>query len=178
MHDGPPPTKPNWERRLDALVPLYGHRNWIVVADSAYPAQSRVGIETTVSGTGHLDVVRKLIETIAACKHVRTNIYLDKELEFVAESDAAGVSAYRTRIAELLKTANPTTLLHEEMIAKLDQIAQIFRVLIIKTNLTIPYSSVLFELDCGYWTAEAEQRLRRAMAAHEPGTDAIALNCN
>ena len=36
--------------------------------------------------------------------------------------------------AELLKTANPTTVLHEEMIAKLDQIAQIFRVLIIKTK--------------------------------------------
>ena len=145
------------------------------VADPAYPAQSRAGIETIVSGTDHLDVVRKLIETIAACKHVRTNIYLDQELEFVTEPDAAGVSVYRARIAELLKTANPTTLLHEQMIAKLDQIAQIFRVLIIKTDVTIPYSSILFELDCGYWTAAEEQRLRRAMAAHEPEPDAIAL---
>jgi hypothetical protein len=32
--------------------------------------------------------------------------------------------------------------------------------LIIKTELTIPYTSVFFELECGYWNAEAEERLR------------------
>ena len=32
------------ERRNSATVlPLFGHRNWIVVADSAYPAQSQAG---------------------------------------------------------------------------------------------------------------------------------------
>jgi hypothetical protein len=51
---------------------------------------------------------------------------------------------------------------HEEIIAKLDQTAQVFRVLVIKTELTIPYTSMFFELDCCYWTPEAEQRLRRA----------------
>jgi len=35
-----------WESQLHRQLPLYGHRNWIVVADSAYPAQSRPGIET------------------------------------------------------------------------------------------------------------------------------------
>jgi len=44
-------------------------------------------------------------------------------------------------------------------------LAQIFRALIIKTGLTIPYTSIFFELDCGYWSAEAEQRLRQSMAA-------------
>jgi len=34
------------------LLPLFGHRNWIVVADSAYPAHSMPGIETIVSGAG------------------------------------------------------------------------------------------------------------------------------
>ena len=47
----------------------------------------------------------------------------------------------------------------------LDQSAQLFRVLIIKTEMTIPYTSVFFELDCGYWNADAEQRLREAIAA-------------
>ena len=41
----------DWERQLSAaLLPLFGHRNWIVVADSAYPAQSKPGIETIVAG--------------------------------------------------------------------------------------------------------------------------------
>jgi hypothetical protein len=54
---------------------------------------------------------------------------------------------------------------HEQIIARLDQTAQVFRMLIIKTKLAIPYTSIFFELDCGYWTPEAEQRLRQAMAA-------------
>ncbi|MGD0470933.1 MAG: RbsD/FucU domain-containing protein [Terriglobales bacterium] len=158
-------TKPDWKRELKALLPLFGHRNWIVVADSAYPAQSRPGIDTIVSGVGQIEAARRVLDAIAASKHVRARIYLDQELEFVAEADAPGVSRYRTQLAELLKSAKATTLPHEQIIARLDQAAQLFRVLIIKTELTIPYTSIFFELDCGYWCAEAEQRLRRAMAA-------------
>ncbi len=52
--------------------------------------------------------------------------------------------------------------------AKLNEAARLYDVLVIKTNLTIPYTSVFLELDCGYWAPEAEQRLRRAMAAAGP----------
>ncbi len=166
-------SKLDWERQLEAVLPLYGHRNWIVVADAAYPAQSSAGIETILSGAGLLEVARKVFNAISACKHVRANIYLDQELEFAAETDAPGVSLYRAQLAELLKNAKPTALLHEQIIAKLDQTAQIFRVLIIKTDLTIPYSSIFCELDCGYWSAESEQRMRRALEAQEPEVDAL-----
>ena len=165
MGEAPQITKPDWERQLNLLLPLFGHRNWIVVADSAYPAQSRSGIETIVSGAGQIEVAREVLDAIAASKHVRANIYLDQELEFVAEQAAPGVSAYRAQLADLLKAANAATMPHEQIIARLDQTAQVFRVLIIKTELTIPYTSIFFELDCGYWSAEARQRLRQAMAA-------------
>lgn len=165
MADAPRLTKPEWERQLNAVLPLYGHRNWIVVADSAYPAQSKPGIETIVSGGGQLEVVRKVLEAIAASKHIRANIYLDQELEFVADSDAPGAARYRDQLEDLLKSATKIRMLHEQIIAKLDQIAQAFRVLIIKTDLTIPYTSVFFELDCAYWSADAEQRMRKAMGA-------------
>jgi L-fucose mutarotase/ribose pyranase (RbsD/FucU family) len=158
-------TKPDWKGQLKAFLPLFGHRNWIVVADSAYPAQSRPGIETIVAGASQIEAARTVLDAIAAAKHVRANIYLDQELHFVAETDAPGVSRYRTQLAELLKIAKTITLPHEQIIAKLDQTAQIFRVLIIKTGLTIPYTSIFFELDCGYWGARAEQRLRQALAA-------------
>lgn len=165
MSVAPRRTKSGWERQLKAGLPLFGHRNWIVVADAAYPAQSRAGIETIVSGAGQIEVARSVLRAIAAAKHVRANIYLDQELQSVAEADAPGVSRYRSQLAGLLGAATPTTLPHEQIIAKLDQTAQLFRVLIIKTDLTIPYTSIFFELDCGYWSAEAEKRLRRAMAA-------------
>ena len=165
MADAPRLTKPDWERQLNALLPLYGHRNWIVVADSAYPAQSKPGIETIISGGGQLEVVRRVLDAIAASRHIRANIYLDQELQFVGDNDAPGVTRYREQLADLLKSANKIPMLHEQIIARLDQISQVFRVLIIKTELTIPYTSVFFELDCAYWSTDAEQQMRKAMAA-------------
>jgi hypothetical protein len=32
----------------------------------------------------------------------------------------------------------------------------------------LPYTSVFIQLDCGYWSAEAEQRLRAAFSATPP----------
>lgn len=158
-------TKLDWERQLDTTLPLYGHRNWIVVADSAYPAQSKPGIETLVSGAGQLEVARKVLDAVNASRHVRANIYLDQELQFVAEKDAPGVTRYRSLLDDLLKNANKATMLHEQIIAKLDQVSQVFRVLIIKSELTIPYTTIFFELGCAYWPADAEQRMREAMPA-------------
>ncbi len=66
---------------------------------------------------------------------------------------------------ELLAGSTRKQLPHEEIIARLDQSAQLFNILIIKTEMTIPYTSVFFELGCGYWNAEAEARLRQSMKA-------------
>jgi len=158
----------DWEKKLATLLPLFGHRNWIVVADSAYPAQSRPGIETVVAGADQIHVVRTVIDAIAASKHVRANVYLDSELEFVGDSRAPGVANYRHELEVLLGDSTPIRLPHDQIIAKLDQSAQVFRILIIKAELIIPYTSVFFELDCGYWNAEAEQRLRERIQAANP----------
>jgi len=50
--------KPNWEEILKDRLQLYGHRNWLVIADSAYPAQSRPAIETIVADKEY--VIKKL----------------------------------------------------------------------------------------------------------------------
>jgi len=160
-----PDATPAWERQLNALLPLYGHRNWIVVADSAYPAQSRPGIETIVAGGDQIHVVRKVADAITAARHIRANIYLDAELAYVSDSDAPGVTDYSQQLERALYGAHVQRLAHEQIIQKLDQSAQLFKILILKTEMTIPYTSVFFELDCGYWDAEAEQRLRLSMPA-------------
>jgi len=157
----------DWIDQLREILPLYGHRNWIVVADSAYPAQSRPGIETVVSGADQLDAVRHVFDAISACAHVRANVYVDKELAFVSEADAPGISGYRRDLDAVLHGAQATRIPHDQIIAKLDQSAQVFNILIVKTEMTIPYTSVFFELDCGYWNADAEQRLRQTIAASD-----------
>jgi L-fucose mutarotase/ribose pyranase (RbsD/FucU family) len=154
---------PDWERQLRSLLPLFGHRNWIVVADSAYPAQSKPGIETIAAGEDQMRVVRKVLDAITACDHIRANVYADKEMAFVAENDAPGIAEYRQQLDAALYGKRVNRIPHEQIIQRLDQSAQAFRILIVKTDMTIPYTSVFFELDCGYWNAEAEERLRQAM---------------
>jgi L-fucose mutarotase/ribose pyranase (RbsD/FucU family) len=154
----------SWESRFERVLPLFGHRNWIVVADAAYPAQSRPGIETLFTGGDHVEVLSKVLHAIGTSSHLRANIYVDAERELVTEVDAPGVSALRGEITGQLEGKNTRAVAHEQIIARLDEAGNFFRILVLKTTLTIPYSSVFLELDCGYWNEEAEKRLRRVQA--------------
>lgn len=93
----------NWRQALADRIPLFGHRNWIVVADSAYPAQSREGIETIASNADHIEVLEAVLCGIAEPRHLRPIVHTDQELEIVGEKDAPGISAYRQRLSGLLK---------------------------------------------------------------------------
>jgi hypothetical protein len=157
-----------WELSLERLLPLWGHRNWIVVADSAYPAQSNPGIETIATETDHLQVLNATLNVIDNSKHLRANIYLDAEFKLVAEQDAPGVTRYRQKLARLVGNRETAVLAHDQIIAQLDESAKLFRILILKSTQVIPYTSVFFELDCGYWTRDAEERLRRSLARRGP----------
>src|ERR1035441_769348 len=143
--------KHNWQETLLERLALYGHRNWIAVVDSAYPAQSSPGIETLVTGAAQPDVVRETLKIVAACRHVTPTVYVDRELEFVDENDAPGVSAYRQQLRTLLGGVPWQGAPHDEIVAMLDQAGRAFRVLILKTGMTIPYTSVFLRLECAYW---------------------------
>ncbi len=157
----------DWRDKLKTELPLLGHRNWIVVADAAYPAQSRPGIETLYVGGDQIEVLREVLKAVEGTKHVRANLFGDAELRSVPEPDAPGISAYRKKLDALLQDRPVHILPHEDVIAKLDDTAKTFRVLILKTDLTLPYTSVFLQLDCGYWSADAEKRLREAIRRKE-----------
>jgi L-fucose mutarotase/ribose pyranase (RbsD/FucU family) len=150
-----------WRDRFAAELPALGHRNWIIIADSAYPAQCRDGIETIVTRAEQIEVVEAVLGAIDDSRHVRATVYLDAELKYVSEKYAAGINAYRNKLSALLGERTVNAVPHEELIARLDEAAKTFRVLILKTSLTLPYTSVFLELDCGYWDSEAERKLRQ-----------------
>ena len=50
-----------------------------------------------------------------------------------------------------------------ELIAKMDQIGKTFKILMIKTNMALPYTTVFMDLDCGYWSPENEAKMRELM---------------
>lgn len=159
-----PAQSTNWRTRLREELPLLGHRNWIAVVDSAYPLQTSAGVETIETDSEQLDVVRAVLEEIGKAKHVSPIIFTDAELKAVPESEVAGVAAYRDALVKILGTRKTQSLPHEQIIAKLDEAGRTFHILVLKTNLTIPYTSVFMRLDCGYWSAEQEQRLREKLA--------------
>ncbi len=128
------------------------------------PLQTSAGVETVETNANQLDVVRTVLDQLSKAKHVRPVIFTDAELKVVPETDAAGVTAYREALSSLLGKTEVQSLPHEEIISKLDEAGKTFHVLVLKTNMTIPYTSVFIRLECGYWSADAEKRLREKMA--------------
>lgn len=160
-NNGPNPEVQDWKSEVAETLKLFGHRNWIVIADGAYPQQSNPAIRTITVDASQLEAIKFVTQLIEEAGHVDANIFVDKELEFVPEKDAKGINAYRTKLNELLDGKPVKNRLHEDIIRELDASAKLFNVLVIKTDLTIPYTSVFFQLECGYWNAAAEENLRK-----------------
>jgi D-ribose pyranose/furanose isomerase RbsD len=154
----------DWQTRLAQALPLLGHRNWIMIVDSAYPLQSSSGVETIETNTDQMEVIRQVLSTINGSIHVRPIVYMDAELPYVPEKDAPGVTAYRERIKGVLAGQKITSLPHEQIIAKVDEVGKTFHIVVLKTTMTVPYTSVFLQLNCKYWSDEAEAQMRKAMS--------------
>jgi hypothetical protein len=165
MHAAPPATTSDWKAKVAETMPLLGHRNWILVVDSAYPLQASPGVETIETDADQLDVVRYVLGAVNSSIHVRPLIYMDAELPFVPDADAPGASEYRAEIKELLHNYSIESLPHEKVIATVDETSKVFHVLVLKTKMAVPYTSVFIRLDCKYWSADAEKRMRAKMTS-------------
>ncbi len=156
----------DWKAIVQNRLPLYGHRNWIVVSDSAFPAYSEPGIETIAVNEDLPSVLKYLAHAIAASRHVRATVFVDQELQFIDEHDYPGVTELRKQIAaQFTKEQVVSSMTHADVMNKVDEAGKTFRILFIKTTSTIPYTSVFMRLDCGYLSDEGERKIRAAMAA-------------
>jgi len=144
-------------------MPLLGHRNWILIVDSAYPLQTSPGVETIETNAAQLEVVRTVLSEIENSIQVRPVVFMDAELPFISDSDAPGVSAYRSEIGELLHKSSVQSRRHETLISDIEETGKTFHVLVLKTIMTIPYTSLFIRLDCKYWSADQERNLRLKM---------------
>ncbi|MGV3763379.1 RbsD/FucU domain-containing protein [Parapedobacter sp.] len=151
---------PGWKSELAEYLSLYGHRNWILVVDKAFPFQASPGITYLNSGASLPDALSHVLKSIGNSKHVKPIVYQDAEISLVDDGLAPGADDFKQQIRALLKHQPVHSLPHEAVFEKMDKAAELFGVLVIKTETTIPYSSVFIELDCAYWDAEREQRLR------------------
>ena len=151
----------DWKTTLEEKLPLLGHRNWIVITDMAYPLQSNPGITTLMATESYQEVIAKVNEMIGKAPHVFAHIYQDSEQERLSEQLAPGWDKYKKQLQEALNPSDVTMIPHEKRIKKLDEAAKLYQVVIIKTDMTIPYTTTFFELDCNYWDADREAAIRK-----------------
>lgn len=157
-----PAERAAWETVLAEKMPLLGHRNWIVITDMAYPLQSGAGITTLFADEPYTEVLRKVKAQVDAAPHVFAHVYHDKELEYISEADVPGVDALRREMAEICG-AEQQSVAHEALLERMDAAGKLYNIVIIKTPLTMAYTSTFFELDCAYWNADKQARLDAAL---------------
>ena len=160
-----PANSQSWQTHLKDELSVMGHRNWILIVDSAYPEQVGPGIETVETNADQLDVLRTALTTMKSSIHVRPVIFLDAELPFVPDQKAPGISAYRTQLTSVLHDYQVQSRLHQSLIDEVAKDGAQYHVLVLKTQLAVPYTSVFIHLDCKYWSGENERALRATMSA-------------
>ncbi len=156
-------TQQNWKYQFDKKLPLLGHRNWILIVDKAFPEQNAAGMEYVNSDEKLLPTLEYVLGEINKSSHVKPIIYQDKELNYITDVQSKGVKQFTEATKKLFTHQQVQTMLHDSVFMKLDKEAKLFKVLVIKTNETIPYTSVFMQLDCTYWNAEKENQLRLQM---------------
>lgn len=152
-----------WEKELSALLPMLGHRNWILVVDKAFPLQSSQNMIYIDTGKPLADVLEHTLKSISVAGHISSVIYTDRELGYMSDDLCPGSEKLKDRIVFAAGGDNKS-IPHEDIFKKIDGAAELFKVLVLKTETLIPYSSVFIELDCGYWDGDKEARLRSLMA--------------
>ena len=156
-----------WEKGMETALKKLGHRNWILIADAAYPAYSSMGVEIVLTEDDLISVLKSTLKALDKSGHVRPDIFLDKELGYISEQQAPGISKFRKKLDSALHKLEPRPLLHEELLDRLDRTSDTYKVLVLKTTMQLPYTSVFISLDCGYWNLEQESTLRREMSKPE-----------
>lgn len=155
----------DWQSKLEARLPELGHRNWILVVDKAYPAQSAAGVEVINTGAELPDVLQHAMGKIKASRHVAPVIYQDSELQYLTDSLVSGVEALQKNLSGHLSGVAHRSLSHDSLLAMTSADAAKYRILVLKTESLVPYSSVFIQLDCGYWNSEQEGLLRKSMGS-------------
>jgi D-ribose pyranose/furanose isomerase RbsD len=157
-------SSPGWKGVVQSRIHLYGHRNWIVIADSAFPVYADPGIETISADANLPSVLHYVAAAISSSHHVRATVFLDQELQFVDDHDYPGASDLKRQMLSLFTKDQVSSLPHAEILSKLDEAGKTFRILFIKTTATIPYTSVYMRLDCGYMSDEIDRKIRARVA--------------
>ena len=156
--------KEAWRGAVDRQAAQLGYRNWIVIAEASFPAQSRPGVRQMMAPVEVPEALDYVLHALEQTEDLRPQVYVTRELRSVENDFAPGIDDLRKRIKGALHGHEPTELDQQSLLTLLDDANRSFDVLVIRTQSAMPYSSVFLELQPGYWDAAAESRLRDRIA--------------
>lgn len=161
------PAEREWKDQLYKNLAIVGARNWIVIAESSFPAYTGAGIRTMVSDKTSDEVLMEVLDMLEEEAHVVPRIMISSELRSVTEDYAPGIKRYRNNINKMLPGRQHFELMSRTINSLIEDAAKQFNVLVIKTKTSLPYSNIYIELDSGYWNSESETALRKTLEAKD-----------
>lgn len=156
-------TRDGWQGAIDHQIGQLGYRNWIVLAESSFPAHSRPGTRQVNTYQSIPVVLDEVLRSLEKTEHLRPKIYLPSEMMMVENDFAPGMDEYRTQLKTALHGHETIEMEHASIVTLMQDAQKSFDVLVLRTNSALPYSSVFLELQPGYWDGESEARLRERM---------------
>jgi D-ribose pyranose/furanose isomerase RbsD len=149
-----------WHGAVDRQAGQLGYRNWIVISEASFPAQSRPGVRQVTASADIPEVLDYVLKALEQTENVRPQIYLPRELRSLENDFAPGVDELRKRLQTSIHGHETTELEQQSLLTLLEDANRSFDVLVIRTTTALPYSSVFIELQPGYWDVDSETRLR------------------
>lgn len=154
---------PAWAKLTNQEVLKLGNFNWIVVAEPAFSTFNRKGVFTITADATSPEVLNQVFATLETNGHVDAKLYISKESRFLSEDQTPGIRAFRKNRDKALNEREVRALEHGTLEILLADANKKYKILVIKTNTMLPYSSVFIELESGYWDGESETALRNRM---------------
>ena len=154
----------SWQGAVDRQAAQLGYRNWIVIAEASFPAQSRPGMRQVAAAVEVPEALHYVLQALEQTENVRPQIYVTRELRSVENDFAPGIDDLRKQIQSSLHGHETTELDQQSLLTLLEDANRSFDVLVIRTQSALPYSSVFLELQPGYWDEASESRLRDRIA--------------
>lgn len=152
-----------WIRALRSEIEGLGALNWIVITDSSFPAFGNSVSHTILSPSDLPTTLHEVIQTMESTGHVKPRVYMTRESQELEENFAPGITRHRQHLVQALHGHEAYALPENSLRMLTLEAGQKYRILVIKSQTTLPYTSVFLELESGYWDSEAETTLREHM---------------
>ncbi len=158
-----------WAAQLDREILAMGHGNWIVIAESSFPVHSRRGVRTLRIDAEIPDVLDQVVKTLEYSESTTPYFSTSRELDYISNDLAPGVEVYRSQLKTALRGHATRQMDYQALGMLLEDSANSFAVLVLKTHTSIPYSSIFVELRTSYWDLEGERNMRQKMKNKKSG---------